>query len=123
MIAAQGGETKVCDDVSLLPQAREIIEVCSRDDGYILAMDTEAIGISALLLGAGRLSKEQRIDPAVGIWLTKRIGDQVRAGEPLAKFYVDDRSNLDEALQRFESAVRTGEEEPKGTPLIYTKIE
>ncbi|HUX19922.1 MAG TPA: thymidine phosphorylase [Spirochaetia bacterium] len=123
MIEAQGGDTRVCDDTLRLPQAREIVEARAPDEGFLVSMDTESIGISALLLGAGRLTKEQQIDPAVGIWLEKRIGDRVGKGEVLARFYVNDRSNLDEALERFIGALQIGREEPKSFPLIYTKIE
>ncbi len=123
MIAAQGGDTGVCDDTSRLPQANEIVELRAEESGYLGSMDTESIGISALLLGAGRMTKEQEIDPAVGIWLEKRVGDRVEKGDLLARFHVNDRTNLEESLSRFRSALRIGPEEAESSPLIYTKIE
>ena len=123
MIEAQGGDTGVCDDPSRLPRAREIVELRAEESGYLESMDTESIGISALLLGAGRMTKEQAIDPAVGIWLEKRVGDGVEKGDLLARFHVNDRSNLEESLERFRSALHIGPEEAESSPLIYTKIE
>jgi len=123
MIEAQGGDGKVCEDVKRLPQAGELVEARAKTDGYITAMDTESIGISALLLGAGRLTKEQPIDPAVGIWLERRIGDSVQSGEVLARFYVNDQANLEESIERFTAAISIEAKRPETFPLIYTKIE
>ena len=123
MIEAQGGESRVCDDVTLLPQARRRVEVRAPEGGYVARMDTQAMGISALLLGAGREKKEDRIDPAVGIWLTKRLGDRVEREEPIATLHVNDESSLEEAIRRFTAAVAIAPDQPQPLPLIYTTIE
>ncbi len=123
MIDAEGGERRVCDDVSLLPRARRRVEVKAERSGYLARMDTHAMGISALLLGAGREKKEDRIDPAVGIWLSRRLGDRVERGDPIAAFHVDDESGLEEAVRRFSAAVEIASEKPQTLPLIYAKVE
>ena len=123
MIEAQGGDPRVCDHTGHLPQPDRVIPVTARDSGYLAAMATEEIGIAALLLGAGRETKEAEIDPAVGIWLERRIGDEVKKGEPLAQLYVTSRSETDEARRRFTGALTILPEKPKPRPLIYAKIE
>ncbi|MCK4540758.1 MAG: pyrimidine-nucleoside phosphorylase [Spirochaetales bacterium] len=123
MIEAQGGDPRVVDDIGLLPQAQEKIPVLADREGFIGVMSTADLGVAALLLGAGRLTKSDVIDPAVGIWMKKRIGDEVAKGEELATFYVNNRKNLDEAEERFKEAITITRDKPAAIPLIYAKIE
>ncbi len=123
MIKAQGGDARICEDPGRLPNARQVLPLKARSSGFVGRMDTEAIGTAALLLGAGREKKDDAVDPAVGIWLLKRIGDPVRAGEDLALFHVNREGNLEESMRRFADAITIAEERPAPLPLIYTKIE
>ena len=84
MIAAQGGDAGVCDDVTRLPQAKYLVPVPAPHDGYVADMDTTAIGYCAQDLGAGRKQKTDEIDPAVGLVMNVRIGDFVKQGDALA---------------------------------------
>ncbi|MBE1554067.1 pyrimidine-nucleoside phosphorylase [Sporosarcina limicola] len=84
LIEAQGGNAKVIHDTTLLPSAKYQIEVPSLTSGYVTKMEADDIGVAAMLLGAGRATKEDEIDFAVGIVLKKKIGDAVQVGEPLA---------------------------------------
>lgn len=122
-IAAQGGDPDVVDNPQLLPQAGEKVTVAARSSGYISAVQTRLVGEAALLLGAGRLTKENPIDLAVGIELKKRRGDYVSAGEPLAVFHVNDRTNLEAARERFLAAYTLAPEPPAPQPLVYEIIE
>lgn len=122
MIEWQGGNPRVCDDTGLLPKAAEKIPVKARESGFVQGMDNAAIGISALLLGAGRLKKTDVIDPAVGLWMRKRLGEAVKKGEILAELHVNDRKNLDEAVNRITAAVHIGEEEIPPPELVYEYI-
>ena len=122
MIAAQGGDARVCDDVSLLPQARHIIDVPAPRDGYVARMDTTAIGYCAQDLGAGRKKKTDAIDPAVGLVMRVRLGDAVRAGEPLATLYINKPELAQEAAERLQSAIVIEEEKPELPPLIYAAV-
>ena len=70
--------------LSLLPTAKYQIEVPALSSGYVTKMEADDIGVAAMLLGAGRATKDDEIDLAVGIVLTKKIGDAVQEGEPLA---------------------------------------
>ncbi len=86
-IADQGGNPAVVDDVTLLPQAKFVTEVSSKEEGYISFMEADEIGTAAMVLGAGRATKESIIDLAVGIVLHKKVGDFVKAGESIATIY------------------------------------
>jgi pyrimidine-nucleoside phosphorylase len=122
MIEAHGGDPRVVENTGLLPAARDTVAVRSTRRGYLGRIDTAEIGVSALLLGAGRTRKTDAIDPAVGIWMKKRLGDAVEVGEPIALFQVNDRSGLDEAVARFEAACHIVEEQPASLDLIYERI-
>lgn len=84
LIEAQGGNGQIIQDTSLLPTATYQIEVPAPTSGYIAKMEADDIGVAAMLLGAGRATKDDEIDLAVGIVLTKKIGDTIQQGEPLA---------------------------------------
>ncbi len=122
MIEMQGGNPAVIKDTSLLPSPGSIIEVRSDSEGYIQSMNTENMGMVALLLGAGRTKKSDVVDPAVGYWMKKRIGDFVNKGEVLADFYVNDRKNLDESLGLFKKSIEIGNNSEKKIKLIYNTI-
>ncbi|MCL2480329.1 MAG: thymidine phosphorylase [Spirochaetaceae bacterium] len=123
MIEMQNGNPDVVSDISLLPQAAKKIGVKSDKKGYIAGIETKNVGIAAMMLGAGREKKDDTIDPAVGIWLAKRHGDYVNAGDELALFYVNETKNLEDAISVFKSAYKIGDKEPDELPLIYTVIE
>jgi thymidine phosphorylase len=76
-----------------------------------------------MLLGAGRAEKDDVIDPAVGIWLNKRLGDYVEKGDELAVFHVNDPQQFEEAKKLFKSAYRITDDQPEELPLIYSIIE
>lgn len=118
MIEAQGGDRKVTEDRSRLPQASQKIEVPSPSGGFVQALHAEKVGTAAMLLGAGRLKKSDPVDPAVGIVLSKNAGDAVSAGEPLAILHVNKTDRLDEARQLLLSAYSFGEQAPPSEPLI-----
>jgi pyrimidine-nucleoside phosphorylase len=117
----QGGDRKVIDNTNLLPRAGEIVVAGAQASGYVSAMDTAQLGISALLLGAGRSKKDDVIDPAVGYWMKRRLGDWVEKGEALAEFYVNSRSNFEEALKRFQDAIRISREPGEAVKVIYKR--
>jgi len=119
MIAAQNGDVKVVDDPSLLPIARQVIQIKAERSGYIMFTDARAIGISAMLLGAGRSTKEDIIDHGVGIVMKKRLGEMVKAEDTIAEFYVNREEHLENALEIFRNAVKIGEQKPEGRPLVY----
>jgi pyrimidine-nucleoside phosphorylase len=122
MITAQNGDPNVCNDTSLLPQAGRIIPVTADADGYIGQMQTSRIGISALMLGAGRAQKSDTIDPAVGIWMNVRLGSRVKKGDILAFFHVNETAQLENAVQNFKDALTILDQAPQTHPLIYETV-
>ena len=122
MIAAQGGDARVCDDTGLLPRARYILPVPALRDGYVCSMDTTGIGYAAQGLGAGRARKTDVIDPAVGLVMAARIGDPVRAGEPIAHIHANDEARGREAVARMQRLVQLSDAQPQKPPLILAEV-
>lgn len=85
-LSAQGGDASVVDDPSKLPQAQFKIEVEAKEDGYVSEIVADEIGTAAMLLGAGRATKESEIDLAVGLMLRKKVGDSVKKVTLLLQF-------------------------------------
>ncbi|HEV2987511.1 MAG TPA: thymidine phosphorylase [Candidatus Angelobacter sp.] len=104
IVRLQNGNDQSLDDLSLLPQARSQVEVLSPSRGIITGMDCEKIGVASLVLGGGRERKEDNIDPAVGIILHKKVGDQVEAGEPLCTMHYNRNHRLEEAQSLIHSS-------------------
>ncbi len=120
-IAAQGGDPRVLTEPQRLPQAKKEV-LLAETDGYIQDMNAERIGLAAMALGAGRRTKEDRIDPGAGIVLAAKTGDLVKKGEPLAYLYTNKPSTLCEAESIFRSAVLQGEEHSHGMPLVLSLV-
>ena len=81
-------------DYSLLPQSKSIMEVFSLKEGYVSKIKAEEIGKAAMIIGAGRATKEDIIDHAVGIKILKKVGDKVSKGEKIAEIYYNDNKNI-----------------------------
>ena len=124
MIAAQGGDPRVCEDTSLLPKAKTLIDVPAGRDGWITGMTTSDIGNAARLLGAGRAKKTDALDLSVGIVMKKRVGDPVRRGEAICTLHAGDASDRTAAYNLMQRAVRIGGEPLARRPeLIHAVIE
>ncbi|RLD18894.1 MAG: pyrimidine-nucleoside phosphorylase [Caldiserica bacterium] len=123
LIREQGGDERVVDDTSLLPQCKEKIEVRSPRKGYVQFINALEVGITSKMLGAGRKKKDDKIDHSVGIYLKKKVGDEVDEGEPLAIFYTDgDRSKIEPAMERFINAYRIGDEKVEVPKFFYARV-
>jgi pyrimidine-nucleoside phosphorylase len=121
MVAAQGGDPRVVTDPSLMPRAPVRVEVKAPADGFVEAIDALALGLAAVTLGAGRETKESRIDPRVGIVLTRKRGDPVGAGEPLAILHAASAAAAHEVAPAVVAAFRIGKR-PRPEPLIHARI-
>lgn len=89
MVEAQGGNIAQIKDPNLLPQAKEVLEITSKQSGVINKLHAMGLGLLAMQLGAGRASKDDRIDPAVGIVLNKKLYDTVTKGDILAYVHIN----------------------------------
>lgn len=97
-------------------------EITAPCDGYIISADAEKIGVSAVILGAGREKKDDTIDMSAGIILNKKTGDKVNKGDVLATLYSCNKNSFESAKKQFIDALEFSETEPPKEPLIYTII-
>ena len=124
MIAAEGGDPSYIslDRIDELCKVRRVMNVYPKRAGYISSMNAERIGTAAQILGAGRATKEESIDPAVGLVMRKRLGDFVRTDEPLCVMYVNDETKVDAALDMFHSAFEYSDAKPEYRPRVYDVV-
>lgn len=121
MIRNQGGDDSIVDHPENLPQAEFLIELPAKESGYISEMVADQLGIAAMLLGAGRRTKEDSIDYSVGLMLHKKVGDSVTAGEPLVTIYANNQTIDDVKAKIYENIFITKEKVAEPT-LIHQII-
>jgi pyrimidine-nucleoside phosphorylase/thymidine phosphorylase len=121
LITIQGGDSDLVDNPEKLPKSKYHIEVKSRYSGYITELDAEAIGISAMILGAGRKTKIDEIDFSAGITLNKKIGDKVEIGDTLCILHTN-KAEFSEAIDRTQNAFVIKDVEPIIEEFIYEVI-
>ncbi|MBS4455418.1 pyrimidine-nucleoside phosphorylase [Tuanshanicoccus lijuaniae] len=119
-VSHQGGNAAIVDDVDLLPQAAYQIELPALEDGVVSHWVANKVGEAAMVLGAGRETKEDTIDPAVGLVLHKKIGDAVKKGDALLTIY-SNREDVEDVKQRLYDAL-TIAQAANPEPLIYNVI-
>ena len=123
MTHMQGGDPDVLYDPAKFPQARERRIITAAENGYLTRLDAEMIGRAAVLLGAGRETKDASIDHAAGILLHKKIGDALTQGEAVATLYAADQGKLDAGEERLCSAIAVGAHPPAPIPLVYGSMD
>ena len=122
VVAAQGGNPKALDSFELLPNATGMREILSPRAGFVSAIMAEDIGRASQMIGAGRGTKEDSIDPAVGVILEVKIGEKVDAGSVLCRLYYTGEENLDEAADTVEDAFRISGTRPEERELILEVV-
>ncbi len=98
-------------------------EITAPCDGYIISADAEKIGVSAVILGAGREKKDDTIDMSAGIILNKKTGDKINKGDILATLYSCNKNSFENAKNCFINALEFSETQPPKEPLIYKIIQ
>lgn len=121
-LAAQGGNASVVDDPAKLPTASYMIEVPAKTSGYVAEITAETVGIAAMMLGAGRATKESIIDLAVGVVLHKKVGDYVETGESLVTIH-SNKENVQEVIEKIYTSYKVTERKVAKPTLIYTEIQ
>lgn len=116
-VKAQGGDDAYVYDTNRFERAMMEVPVLSERDGYITAMNCETIGSVSLILGGGRVTKDSKIDLAVGLHVLCKVGDPVKKGEPVAVLFANDANKAKEAKERYLAAL-TIEDAPVGKPKI-----
>jgi pyrimidine-nucleoside phosphorylase len=121
-IVAQGGDVTRVDDPDRLPRARLVKTVKAPRDGHVADIDAKEIGLTAMLLGGGRAQKGDAVDPAVGIVLAAKVGDEVERGAPLFTLHANDKAKQAEAERRALAAFSWQDQPVVPPPLFYGDI-
>ncbi|OEH93595.1 pyrimidine-nucleoside phosphorylase [Bacillus solimangrovi] len=120
-LAAQGGNAAVVDNPEMMPQAKYTFELEAKEDGYVSEIIADEVGTAAMILGAGRATKESVIDLAVGVMLRKKIGDEVKKGESLATLY-SNTEDVADAIEKLGNSFKVSSEKVEAPTLVYDVI-
>ena len=119
----QGGNPDVVErPYDVLPMTNNVTEFKTEMEGYITSVDTEKIGIASNHLGAGRKTKEDTIDYSVGIEIVSKVGDYVRPGDTIAKMYVSQKSEIEEAKELLKESYVNSQEKPLERQIILKVV-
>ena len=121
-IKAQGGNVDVIYNTELLPKVKYIYEVKSEVEGYVNKIHSESIGLIAMNLGAGRVTKSSPIDLSVGLMLNKKRGDYVKKGDVLSYIHCNDENLISNAEKNIRNAYVIENEQNNNNTLIYEII-
>ncbi|NLM52568.1 MAG: thymidine phosphorylase [Firmicutes bacterium] len=121
-VAAQGGDPAVTDDYSLLGQPRHRRKLTAKTSGFVARLDARKVGQAAVLLGAGRQQKGESIDLTAGIYVQKKTGDAVAAGECVAEMFCSNLEKIEAAAEILAQAFVITAEKPEIPPLILDRI-
>ncbi len=123
LIEAQGGNREVIENPDLLPQPRVKIEVKSARSGYVERINALDVGVASKILGAGGKTNDEPIDLSIGIYLNKKVGDEVEKGEPVAVLHSDgDNNKIDPARERLLNAYTIGPARRDPPRLFYARV-
>lgn len=117
-VAAHGGNTDYIDNPELFAKAKYTFEIKADCNGYITAMDSERIGNAACILGAGRKTKEDSIDPAAGLEILAKTGNRVCKGNILARLHTNDKELFDTAANEYKAAITLSDTPVEVMPII-----
>ncbi|MCA9915626.1 MAG: pyrimidine-nucleoside phosphorylase, partial [Anaerolineae bacterium] len=123
MVSTQGGDLSMVDDPSLLPQAKFQKTLHASETGSVSQVAADHVAQAALILGAGRMRKEDAIDHAVGVEVFVHVGDAVQQGQEIARIYANDETTLQDAQQEVLKAIQINNEAVDALPLFYGVIE
>lgn len=122
MVEGQGGDLSYIENTDKFQRAACEREITAGEEGYISSMDTEGIGITAGILGAGRETKESVIDHSAGIIMKKKIGDRVRRGDAIAVLYSSGEEKLDRAERCIQGCYTISDRRPEPLKLVVDII-
>ena len=122
MVELQGGDPAVIDDPQRLPRAKRRLSVLSPGNGYVGAIQCEAVGAACVVLGGGREKKEDSVDPAVGIVLHKKVADRVSTGEPLCTIHYNSEARAAQAKKLLEESYQIAGSPPEARRLVHQVI-
>lgn len=123
MVEAQGGDSSVIKNTDNFEKSKYSFEVKADKSGYITAIDTESCGIAAVMLGAGRETKNSKINYSAGIVMNCKVGDMVTKGQMIATFYAQKENLFVDADKRYREAITISDTNNEKGPLIFARIE
>src|SRR5205807_1731126 len=119
VIEAQGGNPKVVEDASVLPQAQEVEVYNAPRTGVVQRVDPKIIGRAVVAMGGGRLAVDDAVDPTVGFVITVKPGDKIPGGEPIASVFAKDPAGITLGFEALQQAIAIGDKlTEKPLPLI-----
>jgi len=119
----QNGDTEVLKDFDRYDDAEYFFEVLAAETGSVSGINAYKAGMASLELGAGRKTKEDEIDPAAGVILKKKIGDEVQEGEELAIGYTNDKSSIEQARNILDSAFQIQDKSAEALTMITHRVD
>jgi pyrimidine-nucleoside phosphorylase len=119
LVIAQGGDISYVDNPDKLPIAEMTETVNAPRGGHLSGINARIFGEVAVLLGAGRAAKGDPIDHAVGIIVHRKVGDEIKAGDPLFTIHSNNQTALDQACQALINAFSWSDEPVEPLPLFY----
>jgi pyrimidine-nucleoside phosphorylase len=122
LVAAQGGDPGLVDAPEKLAKAAFVEEITAERSGYIAGIDARAIGWSCVRLGGGRLTKEDKIDHAVGMVIPTKVGDKVNEGDLLATIHANDPDKLAASRRDFLQSLSWSETPVEPLPHLYETV-
>ncbi|AFS78416.1 pyrimidine-nucleoside phosphorylase Pdp [Gottschalkia acidurici 9a] len=123
LVKLQDGDISYIEDTSKLPMASHVLAVTSDKEGYIEKINAEQIGKCALELGAGRETKESKIDLSAGIVLSKKVNDKINKGETLAFIHSNDIEKAEKVIKKLKDIIKISDKEITNKKLIYGVID
>ncbi|MFJ7951130.1 pyrimidine-nucleoside phosphorylase [Lysinibacillus sp. NPDC096418] len=120
-VAAQGGDASVIEDPSKLVAAKYEIPVLAKEDGFVAEIEADSIGTAAMILGAGRATKESIVDLAVGLMLHKKIGDEVKKGDTIVTIH-SNRENVEDVMERIYASYSISPTKVENPVLVHAEI-
>ncbi|MBI2417991.1 MAG: thymidine phosphorylase, partial [Ignavibacteriales bacterium] len=123
MVKLQGGDISVLKNPASYAKAKIHHEVFADKEGYLTAINNYEVGMAALELGAGRLKKDDIIDPKAGIIFYPKLGDKIIAGTKIADVYTDSKQKLTTSLNRLQASVTLSEKKTAKPKLIREIIQ
>ncbi|MDG2170156.1 MAG: thymidine phosphorylase [Opitutales bacterium] len=122
LIEAQGGDSSYIDDPEKFPTAKHIRKLPAPKRGYVHTINAGMIARGVQMLGANREGRRKHVDPSVGVSEIKKVGTQVKQGEPLMMIHYNDEAKLESTLEYFKQAYRLAPKRPNPPQLIVERV-
>ena len=123
IIEAQGGNPKVVEDPSVMPQAQAVEVFGAKGTGVVTAVEPRAIGRAIVAMGGGRTTVDDTVEPSVGFVITVKPGDKVLAGEPIASVFARDPAGIELGFEALQRAITVGDKlVERPLPLISHRV-